>query len=153
MTYPIGQCPSPEARIATLRGNNDLLRRELRLATDAKGRAFWRGAVFGGIVIAALAFSLPAFAQDRMSLTPGTASCFAVVSIENRAGTYNADEALETIHGPVVLHYETIGGHNALDADEVSVVSLPDGVVAEPSFMALPDGETGRVCLLEWVGG
>lgn len=88
-----------------------------------------------------------------MHIDGPTTSCFAVVVIENRAGTYNADEAMDTIHGPVVLRYHTVGGHNALDADEVSVVSLPDGVVAEPSFMALPDGDTGLVCLLEWVGG
>lgn len=98
--------------------------------------------------------ALPAQAQEpRMSLSGPTGTCFAVVVIENRVGVYIRDETMQTDHGPVVLHYHTVGGHNAVDADQVQIVSLPDGVMADPMHMDLPDGETGRVCLMEWIGG
>lgn len=100
-----------------------------------------------------IVLTAPAQAQDpRMSLSGPTGSCFAVVVIENRAGSYNRAESLDTPHGPVVLNYRTVGGHNAMDADQVQVLSLPDGVLADPMDMALPDGETGRVCLMEFLG-
>lgn len=153
MTYPIGQNPPSDSLIASLQGNNELLRRELRFATDANRGAFWRGVVIGGLLVGCTLIAGAAFAETRMTLEGRSASCFAVVAIENRSGSYNQDETLETTHGPVVLHYRTIGGHNALDHDEVTVISLPDGVTADPSFMALPDGETGRICLAEWIGG
>jgi hypothetical protein len=89
----------------------------------------------------------------RMSLEPGTGTCFAFVVIENRAGVYIRDETLQTARGPVVLHYQTVGGHNATDFDLVDVVSLPDGVMADPVHLDLPDGQTGRICLMEWIGG
>ena len=89
----------------------------------------------------------------RMSLSGPAGICFAVVVIENRLGVYNEDETLQTDHGPVVLHYHTVRGHQPGDDDEIAVVSLPDGVTADPMEMALPDGETGRVCLMEWIGG
>jgi hypothetical protein len=104
--------------------------------------------------LATLILALPAHANtSRMSIEPGTGPCFAVVVIENRAGVYIRDETLKTERGPVVLHYETVGGHNATDFDLVDVVSLPDGVMADPVHLDLPDGETGRVCLIEWIGG
>ena len=88
-----------------------------------------------------------------MSLDGPDGICFAVVVIENRFCPYNRDEALQTDHGPVVLHYRTVRGHKPGDDDEITVVSLPDGVMADPMQMALPDGQTGRVCLMEWIGG
>lgn len=88
----------------------------------------------------------------RMTLHPGDGVCFAVVHIENRMGRYTAVETLETEHGPVSIRYETIGGHNATDFDLVDVVDLPPGVAANPMHIDLPDGETGRVCLMEWSG-
>lgn len=103
-------------------------------------------------VLAIMATS--AQAQDsRLSLAGSAGHCFAVVVVENRAGLYNRDEALATIHGAVVVRYQTVGRHNATDADQVQVVSLPDGVMADPMEMALPDGDTGRICLMEWIGG
>ncbi len=105
-------------------------------------------------LLATLLLALPAHAQEpRMSLEPGTGSCFAFVVIENRLGVYIRDETLETERGPVVLHYETIGGHNATDCDLVDVVSRPAGVTAEPVHLELPVWETGRDCLMEWIGG
>jgi hypothetical protein len=89
----------------------------------------------------------------RMSLDGPAGICFAVVVIENRLGVYNRDETLETDHGPVVLHYHTVRGHQPGDDDEIAVVSLPDGVMADPMQMDLPDGDTGRICLMEWLGG
>lgn len=113
-------------------------------------------AIIAGLAVM-LAFAPPAAWSDtirpRMSLEGGAGACFAVVVIENRIGVYNRDETLTTAHGPVTLHYHTVGGHNATDADQVQVVSLPDGVMADPMWMDLPDGDTGRVCLMEWLGG
>jgi hypothetical protein len=106
------------------------------------------------LILATLALALPAQADtSRMWIEPGASPCFAFVMIVNRYGMYNEAETLQTSLGPVVLHYETIGGHNATDADQVDVVSLPDGVMADPMHMDLPDGETGRICLMEWIGG
>jgi hypothetical protein len=91
--------------------------------------------------------------SSRMSLAGPTRHCFAVVVIENRLGVYNRDETLETGRGPVVINYRTVGGHNLTDADQVQVLSLPDGVMADPTQIDLPDGATGRICLMEWIGG
>ena len=129
---------------------------EAKTAKRKAFAAFCRGAVFGAILATGAFVGSAALGQippePRMSLEAGTGDCFAVVAIANRMGFYNQIETLHTVHGPVVLQYETVGGHNATDADKVSVVSLPDGVIADPEFMALPDGETGRVCLILWVG-
>lgn len=92
-------------------------------------------------------------ALARMTLDGPSGHCFAVVVIENRVGLYTRDETLETVHGAVVINYHTVGGHNAIDADQVQVIALPDGVMAEPMRMDLPDGDTGRICLMEWLGG
>lgn len=103
--------------------------------------------------LALILLALPAHAQDpRMSLDGPAGTCFAVVVIENRVGVYNRAEVLETPHGSVVVNYQTIGGHNATDADRVQVASLPDGVMADPMDMLLPDGDTGRICLMEYLG-
>ena len=91
--------------------------------------------------------------SPRMSLEGLTDQCFAVVVIENTVGVYIRNETLETKHGPVVINYTTVGGHNAVDADLIEVLALPAGVAAVPMHMALPDGETGRICLIEWIGG
>ncbi|MFN6976782.1 MAG: hypothetical protein ACK4OP_01540 [Gemmobacter sp.] len=111
------------------------------------------------ILFAAAAFVLlgwrtPAVGTTlRMHLAPGDFVCFAIVVIDNRAGHYNAVETLDTPHGPVALRYTTIGGHNATDHDRVAVVSLPDGVAADPMDMEIPDGEQGQVCLMLYLGG
>lgn len=91
----------------------------------------------------------------RMALHEGDGqgACFAMVSIENRSGPYTAVETLDTEHGPVSIRYETVGDHNATDHDLVDVVDLPAGVAARPMHMALPDGETGFVCLMQYLGG
>ena len=133
--------------------NEDVHLHRFVTVTDAgrkAGRAFWRGIIIGaalGMIGGA------AFGQDRMTLEPGNGSCFAVVVIENSYGNYNAAETLATDHGPVSLYYDTIGGHNVLDDDQVSVIGLPEGVAADPMQLGIPDGEVGRVCLMEWVGG
>jgi hypothetical protein len=103
-------------------------------------------------VIVALC-ATPAIAGfERMRLLPGEGPCFALVSIENRMGRYSAVETLETDHGPVSISYETIGNHNATDHDLVDVVDLPPGVAANPMHIDLPDGDTGYVCLMEYLG-
>lgn len=90
---------------------------------------------------------------ERMSLLPGDGPCFAVVAVENRMGRYTAVESLDTEHGTVSIRYETVGGHNATDFDLVDVVDLPAGVAANPMHIDLPDGETGYICLMEYLGG
>lgn len=90
--------------------------------------------------------------RDRMTLLAGDGPCFAIVAIENRVGIYRKVETLDTEHGPVSIEYYTVGGHNATDHDLVDVVSLPEGVVANPSHIDLPDGDTGVICLMEWSG-
>ena len=102
-------------------------------------------------VIALLATPVAA-GWERMSLIPGEGPCFALVAIENRMGRYNAVEALETEHGDVSIRYETIGNHNATDHDLVDVVDLPPGVAANPMHIDLPDGDTGYICLMEYLG-
>lgn len=90
---------------------------------------------------------------ERMSLLPSDGPCFAVVAVENRMGRYTAVESLDTEHGTVSIRYETVGGHNATDFDLVDVVDLPAGVAANPMHIDLPDGETGYICLMEYLGG
>jgi hypothetical protein len=124
-------------------------------AYDARRKAwlaFAAGAVIFGALGAAAGAAFGQVPEPRMSLEPGAGDCFAVVAIHNRSGAYNLAETLETTAGPVTLQYRTVWGHNATDDDEVTVIALPDGVVADPDFMKLPDGETGHVCLIEWVG-
>mgnify|MGYP007077387089 CR=1 FL=1 len=108
------------------------------------------------LIFTCLAVLLPSAASaglERMTLLPGDGACFAVVSIENRAGRYTAVETLATNHGAVSIRYETVGGHNPEDHDLVDVVDLPSGVSANPMHIDLPDGDTGFVCLMEWQGG
>ena len=102
---------------------------------------------------AALAATTAQAGLERMSLLPGEGSCFAVVAVENRMGRYTAVESMETEHGPVSIQYETVGNHNATDHDLVDVVDLPAGVAATPMHLDLPDGETGYICLMEYLGG
>ena len=90
---------------------------------------------------------------ERMTLNTSDGACFAIIAIENRMGRYTAIETLDTEHGTVSVSYETIGNHNATDHDLVEVVDLPDGVAADPMFIELPDGETGFICLMEYLGG
>lgn len=89
---------------------------------------------------------------ERMSLHAGDGPCFATIAIENRMGRYNAVETLETEHGDVSIQYETVGNHNATDHDLVDVVDLPPGVAANPMHIDLPDGDTGYICLMEYLG-
>lgn len=120
---------------------------------DALGIAALLALLLLVVMLATPARSQPTAPETRMSLLGPAGTCFAVIVIENRAGGYHADEKLQTDRGAVVVNYTTVGGHNAQDADLVAVVSLPDGVMADPMQMALPDGDTGRICLMEWLGG
>lgn len=105
--------------------------------------------------------AMPALAYDdyetidtrpRMNLLPAEGACFAIVKIDNLYGAYNEDEQLQTAHGTIVLRYTTVGDHAPGDDDEVSVVDLPTGVRAEPMELTIPDGDSGYVCLLEYLG-
>lgn len=109
------------------------------------------------LVILAGLLAVPARSESlvpsRLSLEGPAGHCFAVIVVENRVGVYNRAEDVQTDHGAVVVEYTTVGGHNATDADQVQVLALPDGVMAAPMLMDLPDGDIGRICLMEWNGG
>lgn len=89
--------------------------------------------------------------KTRMTLLPAQDACFAVIEIKNTVGNYNETETLTTAFGDVLVQYTTIGGHNPDDHDLVDVADLPNGVMAVPLSMSLPDGDTGYICLLERV--
>ena len=91
--------------------------------------------------------------DPRMAVAPGEDPCFAVIKIENRFGLYNQTETLATSEGPVSVAYTTVGGHNADDHDKVAVVDLPSHVMAAPPELDIPDGDTGSICLMKWIGG
>jgi hypothetical protein len=112
-----------------------------------------RWLVIPGVLACTVAGAEVAEYEPRMTLHPGEGVCFAVVSIDNISGVYNETERLETEHGPVSIRYETVGSHNATDHDLVDVVDLPAGVAANPMHLDLPDGETGYICLMEYLGG
>jgi hypothetical protein len=102
--------------------------------------------------------AMPAHGQQgpRMQMTAGDAACFAIVRIENRHGWYNEVETLPTEFGPVAIRYRTVGSHtagSAANADKVAVEILPPGVLAMPMQMDILDGDTGTICLREYIGG
>jgi len=83
-----------------------------------------------------------------MEVAPGDDRCFARILVEDRNGTYNEDETLETSRGPVVVRYTTVGLHsNAPDYAEV--VSVPEGVVALPMVLDLVPDEKRPICLMD----
>ena len=112
-----------------------------------------RWLVIPGVLACTMAGAEVAGFEPRMALHPGDGACFAMISIDNRFGVYNETERLETEHGTVSIRYETVGGHNATDHDLVDVMDLPAGVAANPMHIDLPDGETGYICLMEYLGG
>ena len=91
--------------------------------------------------------------DPRMAVAPGQDPCFAVIEIDNRFGVYNQTETLVTSEGTVSVAYTTIGGHNPDDHDKVAVVALPSHVMAAPPELDIPDGDTGSICLMKWIGG
>ena len=102
---------------------------------------------------------VPAVAQEFLSVTqssrmsviePGGPGCFADVLIVDRAGVYNADVALETSLGTVVVRYDTRTNH--ADPDFAEVMSLPQNVVAQPPSLDLVPSETSVMCLIELQG-
>jgi hypothetical protein len=107
----------------------------------------------------ALAFGLfaeVATPRPRVTLEPATAHCFAVLAVENRFGMYNATETLQTPHGPVSVRYTTTPSITVGDpdsADTAEVVALPDGVVADPDRIEIMETDTGRICLVRYLGG
>ncbi|MAM60822.1 hypothetical protein [Maritimibacter sp. UBA3975] len=80
---------------------------------------------------------------------------FATIHMRNLhggGGTYTY--TFETPHGTVVVeHVITKNEPGGCCADTLSVVALPDGVLARPMFMEIQEGETGAVELFRWLGG
>lgn len=109
------------------------------------------------LALALAMLASPALACDacysppkRMSLEPGDGQpCLWTVVIENRLGTYNAVETLDTDRGEIRVRYETRGTHGPGADDFVEVVKVPEGLTAYPWEMDLADDATGRVCVME----
>ena len=77
--------------------------------------------------------------------------CFSLVVVEDRVGTYNKPETLETSRGPVTVFYNTVGGH-ADAPDYAEVVDLPPNVAAYPMVLDLVPGEKRSICLMDYIG-
>lgn len=99
------------------------------------------------------ALAEPVSFGSRYRLLPGDGACYTYLEVENRFGPYNFIETFETDLGPVTVKYETVGGHNPTDHDLIDVLATPDGVLARPMHIDLPDGDTGLICLMEYIGG
>lgn len=110
--------------------------------------------IIAGLSCALLAFFIPtpSEADNRMSLIERQQDCFAMIEIDNRAGTYNESEILQTELGDVIVKHTTVGGHRPGDDDYVEVMELPPGVFARPMRLDIPDGSKGRLCLFEFEG-
>jgi hypothetical protein len=80
---------------------------------------------------------------------------FATIHLRNLhggGGTYTY--TFETDHGTVVVeHTITKNEPGGCCADTLTVVALPDGVLARPMFMEIQEGERGAVELFQWLGG
>jgi hypothetical protein len=91
-----------------------------------------------------------------ITLEPGTATCAAVIAVYNGFGLLNGDTTLDTPHGPVALRYTTTLPSQPGDpasADRAQVIALPDGLAAVPMEIEIMETQTGRICLVRYVGG
>lgn len=115
-------------------------------------------------MIRAAAFLLcatPAFAGERVTIhadpTPAD-GWFARIEVVNIKNTINRTYTFDTEHGPVTVKYRTIPNAPCPPwtwecADEITVVDLPDGVVAVPMAMLLLEDATEQILLFEYIGG
>lgn len=88
----------------------------------------------------------------RMMALPAADDCIARVEVFNLSGWYQASETVETDAGPVTIRYQTVGGHNASDHDNIEVTSTPPGTAARPTMAQIRDGESLIVCIIDYVG-
>jgi hypothetical protein len=162
MTRPHTPPPDIDAACDAARGHPASLGLLAIRAAEAEaekraGRRIAALVIGAGVAVAAILAATAAWPQmTRMWIEPGDVDCFAYVAIHNRIGTYNAVERLQTEAGEVWVRYRTTPPHKPGDpdsADFVSVEHLPDGVIAEPMEMQIMERETGRICLVRWLGG
>jgi hypothetical protein len=87
---------------------------------------------------------------------PAGASWFARVEVKNFVGKYNATETVPTEHGDVLVEYMTTLPYAKNDpgsADTACVVSLPDGIIANPACVDILETETESIYLFQFLGG
>jgi hypothetical protein len=132
---------------------------------DAKAearRAFWRGVVFGGILtgaafIAGAAWPEPLSISGTMvTLEPAPRPAVAVVTMHNISmnGSHDNGEHIVSMPGMsvvVVFQWE----HVPLTGADSLLILPPDGMICDPSdcLMIVPEGQSGQVFLMEWMGG
>jgi hypothetical protein len=78
------------------------------------------------------------------------------VEVKNYIGTYNETETILTEHGDVLVEYLTTKPHARNDpasADTACVVSIPDGVIANPVCVDILEMETESIYLFQYLGG
>ena len=129
---------------------------------DAKAfRSFWRGALVGAATIAALAWSLPAFADPLsisgtiVDLQPAEAPAVAVVTMANVSLNGPLDDAIYPLAMPgLIIEVRFTWEHDETGADSLLVMP-PDGMICDPldCLMVVQEGQHGRVLLIEWIGG
>ena len=128
---------------------------------DAKAmRSFWRGLVIGGMAAGALAWTLPAFAEVNITGTiidmqPAPPPAVAEVTMNNWSANGPQDDGTYPLAMPgLAVEIEFTWNVGQIGEDRVTVIP-PDGMICDPldCVMAVPEGQGGRVLLLEWIGG
>jgi hypothetical protein len=91
-----------------------------------------------------------------ITLEPGTTNCAAIIAVYNGFGLLNSDITIHTPHGPVVLRYTTTIASQPGDttsADRAQIMDLPEGLAAVPMELEILETQTGRICLVRYIGG
>ena len=145
---------------------------DLTTGLQAKAnRAFWRGVGFGGAVVAALAYSMPAFGETitiggvwlNGTETTGTTVTIApsdvpgqiaVVTMVNRYVNDGNDNGEYFLGIPgLVVGAVFEWDASSLGADKITVVP-PEGLTCLPTdcTATVLEGLTGEVIILDWIG-
>lgn len=153
--------PSPEHRIRGLEASNAVLRRELRDSHRDVRSAFVKGLVVGVMAAAALAWSLPAFADTisisgtMVRLEPADAPAVARVVMDNIDLNSSRDNGLYvlTLDGLTVEALFKWEADPFTGADGLTILP-PDGYTCDPidCAMTVPEGDRGVVFIIDWRG-
>ena len=162
MTYPICTTPPPDARIRALEANNQLLRTELYAQRNQHRRGFWRGVaatVGAGMLIAALAYSLPAFSEVNITGTiidmqPAPPPAVAEVTMNNWSANGPQDDGTYPLAMPgLAVEIEFTWNVGQIGEDRITVTP-PAGFICDPTdcTATVPEGQSGRVVIFQYVG-
>jgi hypothetical protein len=124
-------------------------------------RAWWRGVVFGGLLVGATFIAGAAFA-DPLNITgtivdmqPAPPPAVAKVTMDNWSANGPQDDAVYLLTMPgLAVEVEFTWDAGQIGEDRVTVIP-PDGFICEPldCQMTVPEGSIGRVMIMPWVGG